>query len=127
MSVRREVVLPVDPPELWPAVTEAEELSEWFGARVDRDLEPGAVVRFTGDEERVAVVGGVEPGRRLSWDWWPADGTAPPSHVEVVLEPVEDGTRLVVTETGPVSPEAGARFGGLPFRLEARARAAVRA
>ena len=127
MSVTREVVLPVDPDELWPAVTEAEQLSDWFGARVDRDLEPGAVVRFTGEDERMAVVGCMEPGRRLSWDWWPADGSAAPSHVEVVLEPVEDGTRLTVTETGPVAPEAGTRFGGLPGRLEARARAAVRA
>src|SRR5579885_1587309 len=56
-SVRREVVLPVSPEELWPALTEAERLADWFAPDVDIDARPGggAVFRWE-DATRRAVI-----------------------------------------------------------------------
>jgi uncharacterized protein YndB with AHSA1/START domain len=45
------------------------------------------------------VVEEVTPGERLSF-WWSGTGEdAPPSFVEVELEPVETGTRIHIRET----------------------------
>jgi uncharacterized protein YndB with AHSA1/START domain len=122
MSISREVLLPATPDEVWPVVTEADQLSAWFGADVEGDLEPGAVVHFSGEEDRMARVVEVEPSRRVSWDWWPVDGTEAPSHVELTLEEVEEGTRLVVVETGPRHPVASIGVPGLRMHLRALAR-----
>lgn len=122
MSVEREIVLPAEPAEVWPAVTRGDELSSWFGADVDGDLEPGAVVRFSGECERVARVVEVELERRVAWDWWPADGSEAPSRVELTLEEVEAGTRLVVVETGPRRPVASRGVPGLQLHLRLHAR-----
>ncbi len=118
---RTDATLPADPDEVWEVLTSAEGVEGWLGegstlppvegADLDvADVETG--VRRLGRVERV------EPGRRLGFVWWPADrddadrdgdgrgGSA--SRVEVVLSPVDDGTRLVITETplGPTSASA---------------------
>ena len=122
MSVSREIVLPAQPAEVWPAITEAGELSAWFGSDVDGDLELGAVVRFSGEPVRKARVIELVPEQKVAWDWWPEDGSEAPSHVEVTLEEVEEGTRLVVIESGPRRPVATAAVPGLRMHLSALAR-----
>jgi uncharacterized protein YndB with AHSA1/START domain len=102
-SVRREVVLPVAPEELWPALTEPDRLAEWFAPEVEIDARPGggAVFRWE-DGTRRAVVEEVDAPHRLSFRWaeLDSDGGAAPSRVEFSLEEVEGGTRLRVVETG---------------------------
>ena len=105
-SVRREVVLPVRPEELWPALTEADRLAEWFAPDVRIDARPGgdAVFRWE-DGARRAVIEEVEAPRRLSFRWSEADGEGQVgrvghSRVELTLDEVPGGTRLRVVETG---------------------------
>ena len=93
----REITLPVEPDRLWEALADP---SEWIGAQVEWELVPGGRARFLGDPdgEREGQVDEVEPGRRLSFRWWPEADREDESEVTYELEPAEEGTRLVVTE-----------------------------
>jgi len=106
-TVAREVTVPAPPDEVWPAVTESDELSSWFGARVELEPEPGGrgVFRWPDGVERHAVVEAVDPERRLAFRWLPFQRTAdgdvvavPATRVEILLDPVPDGTRVRVIE-----------------------------
>jgi uncharacterized protein YndB with AHSA1/START domain len=94
VEVRREIVLPSEPEEVWSALTEADRLEEWFASDVELEAVPGGegVFRWGDGEERHAVVEEVEPQRRFAFTW-------DERRVVIELEPVEDGTRVVVTET----------------------------
>jgi uncharacterized protein YndB with AHSA1/START domain len=102
-SVRREVVLPVPPEELWPALTEPDRLAEWLAPQVDIDARPGggAVFRWE-DGARRAVIEEVDAPHRLAFRWAEIgeDGECGTSRVELTLEEVAEGTRLRVLETG---------------------------
>jgi len=113
VEVRREIVVPSEPEEVWSALTEAERLEEWFASDVELEPVPGGegVFRWGDGEERHAVVEEVEPERRFAFTW-------EESRVVIELEPAEEGTRLVVTET------LGAGWG---TALELRALALVHA
>jgi uncharacterized protein YndB with AHSA1/START domain len=122
--VEREVVVPATPEEVWPAVTEAEELSAWFGADVELDARPGGrgVARWVDGTERHLLVEEVEPPRRLAFRWLPFQRTGegevvplPSTRVEIDLVPVPEGTRIRVVE----GPAFGA--GGHNQRMPARA------
>jgi uncharacterized protein YndB with AHSA1/START domain len=95
--IRKEIVLPADPDEVWDALTEPDRLEDWFANDVELDLRPGGGASFRWDngEERNATVTEVEPGRRLAFDW-EDEGT-----VEFTLDDDPDGTRLVVIESSP--------------------------
>ncbi len=95
MEVTREVVFPAPPDEVWEALTEAEQLEEWFANDVELDPRPGGagIFRWDDGEERHATVLVAEPGERLMLDW-DEEG-----EVEFILEAVEEGTRLLVRES----------------------------
>jgi uncharacterized protein YndB with AHSA1/START domain len=99
MDVVREIVFPVEPDEVWEALTEPERLEEWFATEVELDPRPGGagIFRWENGEERHATVREAEENERLVLDWDDEDG----GEVEFTLEPVEEGTRLVVRETSP--------------------------
>ena len=78
MEVTREVVVEAPLEEVWEALTEQEQLEEWFS-------EDG--------QERDVVIEEIETRRRVAYTW--EEGT-----VSIELEEVERGTRIVVTETG---------------------------
>ena len=78
MEVTREVVLEAPLDEVWEAVTDPARVDEWFS-------EDG--------EERDLTIEEVETGRRVAYTWDDGD-------VAIVLEEVDAGTRVVVTETG---------------------------
>ena len=78
MEVTREVVLEAPLDEVWDALTDPEQLEEWF-------TEDG--------EERDLVVEEVEERKRVAYTW--EEG-----QVAIELEEVGAGTRVVVTETG---------------------------
>ncbi len=105
--VEREVIVPAPPAEVWPALTQAEELSAWFGAEAQLDVHPGGsgCFRWPDGSERRAVVEEVEPECRLAFRWLPfqrtgegAIVTVPSTRVEITLEAVPDGTRVRVVE-----------------------------
>jgi uncharacterized protein YndB with AHSA1/START domain len=97
MEVEREIVLESPPDEVWPALTEPEQLEEWFANEVELDARPGGegVFRWQNGEERRATIVEVEPGRRLELRWDDAGS------VELTLEELDGGTRLIVRETAP--------------------------
>jgi uncharacterized protein YndB with AHSA1/START domain len=78
MRVTREVVLDCSTAEAWELLTDRDELAAWLGRPVDFELDIAG-------EQRVGFV-------------WADEGRAL-SNVEFVLEEVEGGTRLTVTET----------------------------
>ena len=108
--IRRQIVMPVSPERLWQALTDPEQMSGWFGARVEWELHEGAPARFY-DEDGTRRSGRIEeirPGRRLRFRWWPepgsqsgADSGEPGlSEVSYLLEPLDEGasTRLTIQE-----------------------------
>jgi len=105
--IEREVVIPVPPDAVWPALTDAAELSAWFGADAEIDPRQGGrgVFRWPDGTERPVVVEEVEPVRRLSFRWLPFQRTGtgeiealPSTRVEITLDEVPGGTRVRVVE-----------------------------
>ncbi|WP_431982081.1 SRPBCC domain-containing protein [Streptomyces qinglanensis] len=104
--IERETVLRHPAERVWAALTTAEGLSQWFGSVAEIDLRPGgrAYFRWDGlDQESVATITIVDPPHRLAFTWpiegWPGDD-APLTLVTFTLEPVADGTRLRLVESG---------------------------
>ena len=97
MEIRREIVLPAPREEVWEALTEAEQLEDWFANEVELDPRPGGsgLFRWDNGEERHAVVETVEPEERIVLRW-EDDGL-----VDLRLEDAEAGTRVLVRETSP--------------------------
>ena len=98
---------------VWRALTDHREFGEWFGVRLDGPFVPGQVSRgqltYPGYEHLrwEAVVQKMEPERLFSYTWHPYAIDAEkdyseetPTLVEFKLEPVAEGTLLVVTESG---------------------------
>lgn len=108
-GIEKEMVFPVEPAEVWAALTDAAQLSAWFGASVDRDLSLGEVVtfRWIDGSSRRAVVEVVDEAKLLVIRWLPfrsdADGRLrpePSTRVRFLLRSDEHGTRLTVSELG---------------------------
>src|SRR5712691_5435586 len=97
MEVTREVEFPLSPDEVWEALTDPEQLEEWFANDVELDPRPGGagVFRWDDGDERRATVLEAEPEERLVLDW------EDEARVTFTLEEVEEGTRLVVRERSP--------------------------
>ena len=99
LAVRRELVLPFTREEAWPLLGDAAELETWFAEEVSFAIEEGAGGTIRADEgERVAVVDEVVPGRRVTFRWWDPAEPASETLVELTLDDVPEGTRLVVVE-----------------------------
>jgi uncharacterized protein YndB with AHSA1/START domain len=96
-TVEREITIPATPAEVWPALTQSDEVSVWFGADVELDVRPGGrgVFRWSDGTVRHAVVEEVEPEHRLSFRWLEA---IPSNRVEITLDEVAEGTRVRVVE-----------------------------
>ena len=112
MHIRREIDLDADLAQVWHALTDREELSDWLGGPVDLEMCPCSNGTIVDDEGtlRHAQIGDVDPERRLSLRWWTTDDESDGAVSEVTFElcPTEVGTRLVVTETAlePMSAQA---------------------
>ncbi|MEY2403286.1 MAG: hypothetical protein QOD38_837 [Acidimicrobiaceae bacterium] len=86
MRVTREVVLDCSTAEAWELLTDPGELAAWLGRPVDFELD-------------------VMSDRRVGFVW--SDEGRELSNVELLLEEVEGGTRLTVTETTLRASAAG--------------------
>ena len=95
--IRKEIVLPAPRDEVWQALTDPEQLADWFANDVELDLRPGGDARFGWDngEQRRATVTEVKPGERLAFSW------EDEGEVEFTLAADVAGTRLTVVETAP--------------------------
>ena len=120
-SIEREIILPVPPARVWAALTQADQLSAWFGTQASIDLRPGGEVVFTWDGSTAprgstrGVIETVEPTQRFAFRWQADHGDEQMTHVEFMLEPHPEGTRLCVIESGFASlqPELRTREGHL--------------
>ena len=98
VTIRREVLLPVDRQRAWAALADPRELVTWLADEVELEIEPGARgwLGWKGGERRQATVEEVVEQRRIVLRWSESDG--PETLVELVLDDVPEGTRLVVLE-----------------------------
>jgi uncharacterized protein YndB with AHSA1/START domain len=94
MEITREIELDAPPEEVWRALTDPDELEQWFANDVELEPEVGGEGTFRWDDgdERHAVVEEVDPERRFAFTW---DG----GHVVIELEEIPAGTRVVVIES----------------------------
>lgn len=94
MEIRREIELDAPPDEVWRALTDPDELEQWFANDVELEPEPGGegLFRWDDGDERHAVVEEVVPERRFVFTW---DG----DRVEIELEEQPLGTRVIVVES----------------------------
>jgi len=118
-TVERAIEVELAPEEVWELLVDDEERAGWFGGDTHLDVEPGGDGEFTDPDgtRRRAVVGDVEPGRRLSWTWWPDGDPDGASEVRIDLQPTPAGTRVAVTES-PLVPSVRASRGTDLFPLE---------
>jgi uncharacterized protein YndB with AHSA1/START domain len=103
--IERSVELAHPPDKVWAALTTADGLAAWFGRQVTIDLRPGGAAQMTfasGLTVQMRVERVDEP-RVFAFTWQlpdlPEDDPRR-TYVEFALEPVGDGTRLRVVETG---------------------------
>jgi uncharacterized protein YndB with AHSA1/START domain len=104
--VTSEIVVPAEATTVWSALTDADELRQWFGAEIEVDARPGGDVRARWPDggRAVGTVEVAEPDARLAFRWRHVEGVGfgsrlgAASRVEFVLESVDGGTRIVVTE-----------------------------
>jgi uncharacterized protein YndB with AHSA1/START domain len=97
MDVEREIEFPVPPDEVWEALTEPDQLEEWFANDVELEPREGGagVFRWANGEERRGIVIVAEPPERLVLDW------DDEGEVEFTLVETEEGTLLHVRESTP--------------------------
>ena len=98
MDVERERYLESPTDEVWAALTDPDELEQWFANDVELDPTPGgrASFRWANGEQREAVVEAIEAERRLVLRWLDDDAL-----VWLELEPTGTGTTLHIVETSP--------------------------
>jgi uncharacterized protein YndB with AHSA1/START domain len=121
-QIREEIVLRAPPPRVWRALTEPEELLAWWGdpsayqcTRWVFNPEPGKPWRAEGrnagggafhvEGEILEAV----PPRILAYTWKPSWVEVSATTVRIILEPTDEGTRLIWVHSG---------FAGYPRALE---------
>ena len=113
MRIEKRIELRAPVSRVWRALTDYREFGEWFRVKIDGPFVPGQVSRghvtHPGYEHLrwEAVVQQMEPERLFSFTWHPYAVDSghdysgeTPTLVEFRLEPIPDGTRLTVTESG---------------------------
>jgi uncharacterized protein YndB with AHSA1/START domain len=116
-----DVKAPID--RVWRALSDYREFGQWFRVNLDGPFEPGKVSRghitYPGYEHlkwEATVKAMDAPGYfALTWHPYAVDPDAdyssePPTLIEFRLEPIKDGTRVTVKESGFDKLPAGRRI-----------------
>jgi uncharacterized protein YndB with AHSA1/START domain len=102
--VQRSAVIAVVRERVWRAITEPEQISQWFDGSMKWDfrLAAGETIRLSVNGEHIgdATIAVVEPPERFAFRWMPEPGNPAESLVTFLLETVSEGTRVTVTEAG---------------------------
>lgn len=112
-TIEKTLILKAPQARVWHALTDHEAFGAWFRVRIDGPFVPGerstGQLRVPGYEHVKwnATVQAMRPQELFSYTWHPyavdedVDYSAEtPTLVEFRLEPVKEGTRLTVRETG---------------------------
>jgi uncharacterized protein YndB with AHSA1/START domain len=99
-GVTTTVTVEGEPDEVWELLTDDDELSTWLGDEVTLDPVPDGTGHLVDDDGvgREIRVDEVEPGRSISWRWWPDGDDDRATRVAIELVPGDDGTEIRVTE-----------------------------
>lgn len=112
-EVRRELEIHAPRERVWAALTEPEQLVQWFPTkRAEIELRPGGGAVLEWEEAKAdAVVDVVEPPGHLVFRWRPEGLDRPYTTVSFTLEEIADGasTRILLVESG---------FATLPDQIE---------
>jgi len=116
--IEKEIDLKAPVSRVWRALTDHEEFGAWFGVKMEGPFVVGEICRgqitYPGHEHMklVATTEAMEPETLFSLSWCPyaydpdVDYSGEPTTlVEFRLEPTDEGTHLVISESG---------FTGLP-------------
>ena len=111
--IEKQIYIKAPIARVWRAIADHREFGTWFRVAMEGPFVAGKEARgritYPGKEHLVmtVTVQRIEPERLLSFTWHPyaidpnTDYSAePPTLVEFILEPVADGTRLTVVESG---------------------------
>lgn len=106
-----EIAAPLD--RVWEALTDSQKFGEWFRVSMEGPFRTGEICRgrmtFPGAENMVMEikVESIEPKTRFAYFWRPYAvkpdidySKETPTLVEFILEPMGEGVRLTVTESG---------------------------
>jgi uncharacterized protein YndB with AHSA1/START domain len=106
-AIRREIVIPQPPEQVWHAITDSAMLAEWMypndfeprvGHRFTFQVPPNPKANFDGLAVRCEVLA-CEPPGRLEFSW-SAGGPVENTRVSFRLEPDGDGTRVFFEHAG---------------------------
>ncbi len=102
-------IFPVPRERVWDALTQPEQLSQWFEPMPYVDLRVGGGIRL-GRDHPTGVIEVVEPPHRFAFRWHASKETGGDSSlpvtqtfstlVEFTLEEVVEGTRLTLVQSG---------------------------
>lgn len=121
-KIERRMIFKASQQKVWDAITKPELINRWFGTRADFDkLEVGQEIIFAWAEYNHtcrAVIEEVSPISRFVYSWEHEEANfdipladMPRTRVSFVLEAVEGGTQLILTESGFASlPNPENRF-----------------
>jgi uncharacterized protein YndB with AHSA1/START domain len=115
VAVERSVLIDASPQRVWQAITDPEQLEEWYAPGCPWEiptLQAGATVKFhnTDTDIQLATIEVLEPLRDLSLRW-----QLDPMHPGLTLtnsfrlEPENGGTRVTVSQAGYESLPDGMR------------------
>ncbi|MDI9635662.1 SRPBCC domain-containing protein [Kamptonema cortianum] len=110
-EITREVILKASKQDVWNALTEPDQLSQWFCGRWAGEVKPGETVTLDWSSEGYgtceAIIDEVDPTDRVSYRWHPGEDCSMAAYPleEATLVAFElfdhaDGTRLIMTESG---------------------------
>lgn len=114
-----EKVYPVPVTKVWQAITDKEQMEEWYFSIEDFVLQKDAVFNFSVSEgenlyRHRCVILEIVPNKKFQHTWTHPDQSKGKSIVTWVLEPVEKGTKLTLIHEGVESFSDG----GSNFKIE---------
>lgn len=92
-EIERSVDVPADPDEVWERIVDGDLAEEWMGVRVEPRRGGSVTVP---ERDVIGTVEEVRAGESITWSWRETDGD--PSQVTIEIEPIEEGSRVTITE-----------------------------
>jgi uncharacterized protein YndB with AHSA1/START domain len=101
-TIERQMTFRVPREAVWAAITEPDQIAQWFGTGAELDLRPGGEGTLSWEDLGVTTsitVEAVDPPSRFAYHWQSRRG-GPTTLVEFRLEEIPNGTRLTLVESG---------------------------